>query len=54
MTSLRDAIKRLQFIYEECNPEMIEKAKDEKNWDDFTKLKKKIHLDVKNTRIVMF
>ncbi len=53
MASLRDAMKRLQYIYEACSPEALaEKGANGKDLDDFTKLKKKMHRDVKQVREV--
>ena len=50
MSSLRDAMKRLQIIYENCAPEAIEKKANEAELDDFTRLRKKIHAEVKAVR----
>ncbi|KAJ3189333.1 hypothetical protein HDU85_002962 [Gaertneriomyces sp. JEL0708] len=50
MASMRDAFKRLQVIYDACAPEAIADAAAEKSMDDFTRLKKKIHQDVKTVR----
>ncbi|KAJ2999542.1 hypothetical protein HDV02_002689 [Globomyces sp. JEL0801] len=50
MASLRDAHKRLEIIYKTCAPEAIEQNAAEANLDEFTRLKKKIHADVKQIR----
>ncbi|KXS20174.1 hypothetical protein M427DRAFT_94601 [Gonapodya prolifera JEL478] len=49
MTSFRDAVRRLQIIYDECVPKE-EKNEGEKGGDEFSKLKKKVHQDVKTVR----
>ncbi|KAJ3340020.1 hypothetical protein HDU93_007569 [Gonapodya sp. JEL0774] len=49
MSSFRDAVRRLQIIYDECVPK-DEKNEGEKGVDEFTKLKKKVHQDVKTVR----
>ncbi|KAI3634196.1 hypothetical protein MIR68_007800 [Amoeboaphelidium protococcarum] len=53
MTTLRDAVKRLQIIYNECNPQSKERRQQEQNMDEFTKLKKLLHQDVKQVRIML-
>ncbi|KAJ3049467.1 hypothetical protein HK097_009546 [Rhizophlyctis rosea] len=50
MASMRDAMRRLQIIYEACAPEAQEQKEAEKTMDEFTRLKKKVHLDTKNVR----
>ena len=52
MASMRDAMKRLQVVYESCNPDAAAQAAAEKGMDMFLRLKKKIHQDVKATRQV--
>lgn len=47
---MRDAMRRLQIIYEACAPEAQEQKEAEKTMDEFTRLKKKVHLDTKNVR----
>lgn len=53
MASMRDAMKRLAVINDNCNPEAAESSAAEKGLDEFTRLKKKIHADVKSTRLVI-
>lgn len=50
MASMRDAMRRLNIIYEACAPEAIASAAAEKDMDDFTRLKKKVNRDVKDLR----
>jgi hypothetical protein len=52
MASMRDAMKRLQVVYEHCSPDAAAQAAAEKGLDMFLRLKKKIHQDVKATREV--
>jgi hypothetical protein len=52
MTSMRDAHKRLEAIYQATAPEAQEKAAAESNLDEFTRLKKKVHVDLKQIRDV--
>ncbi|TPX63277.1 hypothetical protein SpCBS45565_g06733 [Spizellomyces sp. 'palustris'] len=47
MSSMRDAMRRLQIIHEACAPEPTAQ---ETTLDEFTRLKKKIHGDVKQVR----
>ena len=54
MATFREAVKRLQIIYNECAPEAIERKEKEKDLDDFTKLKRRLHQDTKQTRQVRF
>lgn len=54
MASYRDALRRLQIIYNECAPQAKERRDAEKTLDDFTRLKKMLHIDVKNIRQVNF
>ena len=54
MASLREAMKRLQVIYEDCAPDAAEAAATEKGLDEFSRLKKKVHKDVKGARVVMW
>lgn len=49
---MRDAMKKLTVINENCNPEAAENSANEKGLDEFTRLKKKIHADVKAARTV--
>lgn len=54
MSSLRDAMRRLEVIYNECAPEaQAEKGQNGKK-DEFLTLKKTIHQDVKACRIVKY
>ncbi|KAJ3043709.1 hypothetical protein HDV00_004482 [Rhizophlyctis rosea] len=50
MASMRDAMRRLQIIYEACAPEAQEQKEAEKTMDEFTRLKKKVHVDTKTVR----
>ncbi|KAJ1562026.1 hypothetical protein HK096_002396 [Nowakowskiella sp. JEL0078] len=50
MASMRDAMRRLQIIYESCAPEAIEAKDAEKGLDEFTRIRKKLHGDVKAVR----
>ncbi len=52
MASMRDALKRLEIIYNECAPEAIAANAEEAALDDFTRLKKSIHHSVKHVREV--
>ncbi|KAH6595083.1 hypothetical protein BASA50_006070 [Batrachochytrium salamandrivorans] len=47
---MRDAMKRLEHIYTECAPEAIEEKAADANLDEFSKLRKKLHTDVKIVR----
>nr|KAJ3420082.1 hypothetical protein HK105_006142 [Polyrhizophydium stewartii] len=50
MASMRDAMKRLEHIYKECAPEAIEEKNAIEGLDEFDRLRKKIHADVKAVR----
>ncbi|KAJ3021661.1 UNVERIFIED_CONTAM: hypothetical protein HDU68_009524 [Siphonaria sp. JEL0065] len=50
MSSMRDAMQRLQVIYENCVPEAIAAKQAELGLDEFQRLRKKIHADVKGCR----
>ncbi|KAJ3064334.1 hypothetical protein HDU98_012234 [Podochytrium sp. JEL0797] len=50
MSSMRDAMQRLQVIYENCVPEAIAAKQAELGLDEFQRLKKKIAADVKGCR----
>jgi hypothetical protein len=52
MSSMRDAMRRLDVIYQACAPEAIAAATQDKGLDEFQKLKKKINRDVKDVRLV--
>jgi hypothetical protein len=53
MATYRDAVRRLQIIYNECNPQSNQNKKDvDKSADEFTQLKKELHLEVKQIRLV--
>ena len=52
MSSLRDAMRRLQIIYENCAPEAIEAKDAEAKLDEFTRLRKRLHGEVKQAREV--
>ena len=54
MSSMRDAMRRLQIIYDNCVPEAIEAKAAEAKMDEFTRLRKRIHADVKAAREVIF
>ncbi|KAI9100378.1 hypothetical protein DFS34DRAFT_578611 [Phlyctochytrium arcticum] len=49
MSSMRDAMRRLQVIYDACAPEP--ESQSTAPQDEFSKLKAKIHADVKQVRI---
>ena len=53
MSSMRDAMRRLQVIYDNCVPEAIEAKALEAKMDEFTRLRKKIHGEVKAAREVI-
>lgn len=46
-------MKRLELIYESCAPEAAEAAAAEKGLDEFSKLKRRVHTDVKACRLVI-
>ncbi|KAJ3197040.1 hypothetical protein HK101_006503 [Irineochytrium annulatum] len=48
--SMRDAMARLQVIFEECNPEAVDAKKAELGLDEFARLRKRVNLDVKSVR----
>ncbi|KAJ3283571.1 hypothetical protein HDU79_008954 [Rhizoclosmatium sp. JEL0117] len=50
MSSMRDAMQRLQVIYENCDPEAMALKQAELGLDEFQRLRKKIHADVKGCR----
>ncbi|KAJ3111330.1 hypothetical protein HDU96_005787 [Phlyctochytrium bullatum] len=50
MASMRDAMNRLQLIYEACVPEAIAAKQAELGLDEFQRLRKKIHAEVRNVR----
>jgi hypothetical protein len=54
MASMRDAYKRLEIIYKATAPEAKEEAAASAALDEFTRLKKKIHVDMKQIREVRF
>ncbi|TPX49446.1 hypothetical protein SeMB42_g01576 [Synchytrium endobioticum] len=49
MASMRDAMKRLQVIYDSCSPEAAEQGAS-KSVDDFTRIRRKLHSDCKIVR----
>ena len=49
MASMRDAMKRLQVIYDACSPETAEQGAS-KSVDEFTRLRKKLHSECKTVR----
>ncbi len=51
MSSLRDAIRRLQVIKDACVPEQADTSNE--GGDDFTRSKRKIHKDCKEARQVI-
>ena len=53
MASMRDAMKRLEAIYNACAPEAIEKNKEEATLDEFSRLRKTIHAQVRQVREVV-
>jgi hypothetical protein len=54
MASMRDAMKRLEIIYNECAPEAIEKNKEDASLDDFQRLRKNIHEQMRLVREVIY
>ncbi|KAJ8331471.1 hypothetical protein QVD99_001739 [Batrachochytrium dendrobatidis] len=50
MASMRDAMKRLEIIYTECAPEAIEEKNTDASLDEFSRIRKKLHADVKSVR----
>ncbi len=52
MSSMRDAHKRLEAIYKATAPEAKEADAAEANLDEFTRLKKKVHQEMKQIREV--
>jgi hypothetical protein len=52
MASFRDAYKRLEVIYNATSPEAQEKNNADAGLDEFTRLKKKVHVEIKNIRLV--
>ncbi len=52
MTTFREAVKKLQIIYNECSPDAKNKKKEENSLDEFTRLRKTTHAEVKRTREV--
>ena len=54
MASMRDAMKRLQVIYEKCAPEAVESNLADRELDEFSRIKKKMAVDVKVVREVNF
>lgn len=52
MATYRDAVRRLQIIYNECAPQAKDKRTAERDMDDFTRLKRDINRDVKSVRVV--
>jgi len=52
MATYRDAVRRLQIIYNECAPQAKDRREADRTMDDFTRMKKQIHLDVKAVRQV--
>ncbi|KAI8590743.1 hypothetical protein BDZ88DRAFT_446240 [Geranomyces variabilis] len=50
MSSMRDAMRRLQVVYEACAPEPVAEEDGGKKIDEFTRIRKKLHLDVKTIR----
>ncbi|KAJ3220261.1 hypothetical protein HDU67_003276 [Dinochytrium kinnereticum] len=50
MASMRDAMNRLQVIYEACVPEAIAAKQAELGLDEFQRLRKKVHADVRAVR----
>lgn len=52
MASMREAMKRLEVIYNTCAPEAIEKNREDMNLDEFTRLRKQVHESVRQIRTV--
>lgn len=52
MSSMRDAHKRLEEIYKATAPEAKEQAANDATLDEFTRLKKKVHVEMKLIREV--
>ncbi|KAI8802928.1 hypothetical protein BJ742DRAFT_910132 [Cladochytrium replicatum] len=53
MATMRDAMRRLQIIYEACAPEALEANEVVKSMDDFARMRKQIHDDVKAVRMAL-
>jgi hypothetical protein len=54
MTTYRDAVRRLQIIYNECAPQdAANNRKQVQDFDDFTLAKKRLHRDAKEVRDVI-
>ncbi|KAJ3294387.1 hypothetical protein HK104_003634 [Borealophlyctis nickersoniae] len=51
MASMRDAMRRLQIIYEACAPEAQEAQEAQKSLDEFGRLRRKIHAEAKAVRV---
>jgi hypothetical protein len=54
MSSMRDAMARLQVIYENTVPEAVAAKQAEAGMSEFQRLKKRIHADVKAVRQALF
>jgi hypothetical protein len=50
MSSMRDAYKRLEVIYKATTPEAQEQAQAEAGLDEFTRIKKRVHQNIKEIR----
>jgi hypothetical protein len=50
MASMRDAMNRLQVIYDACTPEAAKQSATATTMDEFTRIRKKLHQDVKAVR----
>ncbi|KAI8921909.1 hypothetical protein DFJ77DRAFT_3346 [Powellomyces hirtus] len=50
MSSMRDAMRRLQVVYEACAPEPTPEETDGKKIDEFTRIRKKLHQEAKAVR----
>jgi hypothetical protein len=54
MSTYKDAVRRLQVIYNNCAPKAQEAKNQQANYDDFTRMKKKLHVEVQGVRQVNF
>lgn len=52
MTTYKDALKKLQHIYDECNPDNIAQVKSLGKKDEFSRMRRQLNQDIRQTRIV--
>ncbi|KAI9330383.1 hypothetical protein DFJ73DRAFT_858936 [Zopfochytrium polystomum] len=53
MASMRDALNRLQVIYDACNPEAVAAKQAEAGLDEFQRLRKRLHRDIRAIRTAL-